>query len=220
VLAVIHVLDLIVSIFGARLFSFVLQADSNIALYLCFKDNETAGINMIRRIILIAITLLLGVTLTTTTGIQSARATVQEFHLYGSYASGWGFSSTTMNSPGPTITVAIDDVVNLTLTNEDTGIYAPNHQFLLSYHNSSVAQADDLVSPTIGPGQTIVFTFVANVSGTFTYYCMIHPNPMYGTFVITPAVPEFPSLIILSCFMTAILVTVALYNTKIRKQLS
>ena len=168
---------------------------------------------------LIAITLLLGATLTATTGIQSARAAVQEFHLHGSYGTGWGFSSTTMMSPGPTITVTVDDVVNLTLTNEDTGIYAPQHQFLLSYHNSSTAQADDPVSPYIDPGQTIVFTFTANVTGTFTYYCTVHPSPMYGTFVVTPVVPEFPSLIILSCFMTAVLVAVALYNTKIRKQL-
>lgn len=157
--------------------------------------------------------------LTSTAGIQSAKAATQEFHLYGSYVSGWGFSSAAMTSPGPTITVTVDDVVNLTLTNEDNGIYAPDHQFLLSYHNSSTAQAGDSFSPTFGPGQTIVFTFTANATGTFTYYCMVHPNPMYGTFVVTPVVPEFPSLIILSCFMTAVAVAVALYSTKIRKQL-
>jgi FtsP/CotA-like multicopper oxidase with cupredoxin domain len=171
------------------------------------------------RIILIAITLLLGVTLTVTPRIQSARAAVQEFHLYGLSTSGWGFSSGSETSPGPTITATVDDVVNLTLTNEDSGFYAPDHQFLLSYHNSSTAQAGDPLSPTFGAGQTIVFTFTANVTGTFTYYCAVHPSPMYGTFVVTPVVPEFPSLVILSCFMTAVLVAVALYNTKIRKQL-
>jgi len=168
---------------------------------------------------LIAMTLLLAVALASTAGIQSARAAVQEFHLYGLSTSGWGFSSTTMDSPGPTITVTVDDVVNLTLTNEDNGLYAPDHQFLLSYENSSTPQAGDPVSPTFGAGQTIVFTFTANVTGTFTYYCVFHPSVMYGTFVVSPVVPEFPSLIILSCFMTAVLVAVALYNTKIRKQL-
>ena len=202
-----------------NLCSFLRQSDKHIALYLRSRDNEIGDSSMKRRIMLIAITLLLAMTLAATTGIQSARAAVQEFHLYGSFASGWGFSSASMTSPGPTITVTVDDIVNLTLTNEDNGIYAPDHQFLLSYHNSSTAQVEDPVSPTFGPGQTIVFTFTANVTGTFTYYCMVHPNPMYGTFVVTSVVPEFPSVIILLCFMTAVVVAVALYNTKIRKQL-
>jgi plastocyanin len=171
------------------------------------------------KIMLIVITLLLVMMLCATTRIQSARVAVQEFHLYGLSTSGWGFSSGSETSPGPTITVTVDDIVNLTLTNEDNGIYAPDHQFLLSYHNSSTAQAGDPVSSTFGAGQTIVFTFTANVTGTFTYYCVFHYTMMYGTFVVSPIVPEFPSLIILSCFMTAVLVAVALYNTKIRKQL-
>ena len=175
---------------------------------------------MKRKITLIAITFLLAMTLSATTGIQSARAAVQEFHLYGRSTSGWGFSSGSETIPGPTITVTVDDIVNLTLTNEDSGIYAPDHQFLLSYENSSTPQAGDPVSPTFGAGQTIVFTFTANVTGTFTYYCVFHYTMMYGAFVVSPIVPEFPSLIILSCFMAAVIVAVALYNTKIRKQLT
>lgn len=174
---------------------------------------------MKEKITLVVFTLLLVASLMATTGIQSARAAIQEFHLYGSYLTGWGFSSTNMTSPGPTITVTVDDVVNLTLTNEDTGIYAPSHQFLLSYHNNSTPQAGDPLSPTFDQGQTIIYTFTANVTGTFTYYCKFHPSPMYGTFEITPVVPEFPSLMILSGFMAAVLIAVALRNTKIRKQL-
>jgi len=173
---------------------------------------------MKRKIMLIAMALLLAVALASTAGIQSARAAVQEFHLYGLSTSGWGFSSGSETIPGPTITVTVDDLVNLTLTNEDSGLYAPDHQFLLSYENSSTPQAGDPVSSTFGAGQTIVFTFTANVTGTFTYYCVFHYTMMYGTFVVSTVVPEFPSLIILSCFMTTIIVAVALYNTKIRKQ--
>lgn len=149
--------------------------------------------------------------------VQSVHAAVQDFHLYGSYTAGWGFSPDSMTSPGPTITVNEGDVVNLTLTNEDTGLYAASHQFLLSYHNSSTPQSDDVVSPFIPSGQTIVFSFTANVSGTFTYYCTVHPLMMYGTFVVSGAVPEFPSFIVLSAFMTVAAVSAILYRTKIKR---
>jgi len=150
-------------------------------------------------------------------GAQSVHAAVQEFHLYGSYTSGWGFSSGSLTSPGPTITVNEGDMVNLTLTNMDTGYYAPSHQFLLSYHNSSTPQSDDVVSPVFASGNTIIFSFTANVSGTFTYYCTVHPSPMYGTFVVKSAVPEFPSLIVLLGFMTIVVATVLLYRAKIQR---
>lgn len=146
--------------------------------------------------------------------VQRVHAAVQEFHLYGSYVSGWGFSSGSLTSPGPTITVTEGDVVNLTLTNMDTGYYAPSHQFLLSYHNSSTPQSDDVVSSFFASGNTIVLSFTANVSGTFTYYCTVHPSPMYGTFVVNSAVPEFPSLIALSCFMTIVVAAALLYKTR------
>ena len=150
--------------------------------------------------------------------VQSVHAAVQDFHLYGSYASGWGFSPSSMASPGPTITVNEGDVVNLTLTNEDS-VYASPHQFLLSYHNSSTPQSDDAESPQVAPRETIIFSFTANVSGTFTYYCVIHPSMMYGTFIVTSAIPEFPSLIILSGFMVVAVFAVALYSGKMKRSL-
>jgi hypothetical protein len=31
-----------------------------------------------------------------------------------------------------------------------------------------------------------VYTFVANQTGTFTYYCAFHPGGMHGTFIVSP----------------------------------
>jgi FtsP/CotA-like multicopper oxidase with cupredoxin domain len=150
--------------------------------------------------------------------VQSVHAAVQDFHLYGYSTVGWGFSSSSMTSPGPTITVNEGDVVNLTLTNADD-IYASPHQFLLSYHNGSTLQLGDVESPQFAGGETIVFSFTANVSGTFTYYCVFHPSMMYGTFIVTSAIPEFPSLMVLSDFMVVAVFAVALYSGKMKRSL-
>jgi FtsP/CotA-like multicopper oxidase with cupredoxin domain len=150
--------------------------------------------------------------------VGSAKATLQNLHLYGSYVNGWGFTASSMTTPGPTITVSLNDVVNLTLTSVDTGVYAPQHQFLLSYENSSMVQSEDAVSPVINPGQTIVFTFTANMSGTFTYYCVFHYTVMYGTFIVTPAVPEYPSFMMLLGLMVAVSVAVLMRRNKIKNR--
>ncbi len=168
-----------------------------------------------RSLFVLLLTLLV-VTFAVASEVQGVHAAVQDFHLYGSYVSGWGFSSSSMTSPGPTITVNEGDVVNLTLTNEDS-VYASPHQFLLSYHNSSTLQSGDVESPQFAPGETIIFSFTANVSGTFTYYCVFHPSVMYGTFIVTSAIPEFPSLIVLAGFMVVAVVAVALYSGKIKR---
>ena len=53
--------------------------------------------------------------------INAQAATVRNFTLYGSYVSGWGFSASNVTSPGPVILIDLNDVVNLTLMNADTG---------------------------------------------------------------------------------------------------
>jgi FtsP/CotA-like multicopper oxidase with cupredoxin domain len=131
---------------------------------------------------------------------------VRNVSLYGSLSSGWGFTADNITSPGPTIVVALNDVVNLTITNVDAPSTYAYHRFLLSYENSSTPQAGDPLSDLIDPGQTVILTFTANVSGTFTYYCTHHPTPMYGTFIVTVVVPEFQPVVF---FAVLVLCTVA-----------
>jgi len=149
--------------------------------------------------------------------VRGARAdSVRNFTLYGSYTSGWGFSADNITSPGPTISVTLNDVVNLTITNVDPANSYAAHRFLLSYENSSIPQSGDALSPQISPEQTIVFTFTANVSGTFTYYCTHHPTPMYGTFIVTPAIPEFQPLILLAILTVCSMTTALVYRRRRR----
>lgn len=153
---------------------------------------------------ILMITTLLTLSLVASLGVQNAKAAVQNFHLYGSYLSGWGLSPTELTNP--TLTVNFGDEVNLTITNLDVYTF---HQFLLSYENSSTWQTGDPLSPQIPANSTVAFSFTADVSsGTFTYYCTIHPDIMNGLFVILPPIPEYSSLIVLSLMMIAVTATV------------
>jgi FtsP/CotA-like multicopper oxidase with cupredoxin domain len=115
-------------------------------------------------------------------------ATTRNFTLYGAAAQGWGFTNTSITSPGPTITVEKGDTVNLTLISYD-GV---DHQFFVSYTNSSSPSSSDPESVVFSG--TTIFTFVAtNTTGTYTYRCYFHPSVMYGYFTVvqTGAIPEF-----------------------------
>ena len=121
-------------------------------------------------------------------------ATTLNFTLYGAAAQGWGFTSSSITSPGPTITVAQGDTVNLTLISAD-GV---SHQFFVSYTNSSTFSSGDPESAVFSG--TTNFQFVAtNTTGTYTYYCTIHPSVMYGYFEVvqTGAIPEFQPIAML-----------------------
>jgi hypothetical protein len=59
--------------------------------------------------------------------------TTRNFTLYGSFSRGWGFTATSISSPGPTIVVQQGDTVNLTLISAD-GV---THNFFVSYTNTS-----------------------------------------------------------------------------------
>jgi heme/copper-type cytochrome/quinol oxidase subunit 2 len=114
--------------------------------------------------------------------------TTLNFTLYGDAMQGWGFTSISITSPGPTITVEQGDTVNLTLISAD-GVA---HQFFVSYTNSSTLSSGDPESAVFSG--TTNFQFVAtNTTGTYTYYCSIHPSVMYGYFEVvqTSAISEF-----------------------------
>lgn len=74
---------------------------------------------MNRRIVLAVVAMSLAGLLAVSIWVQKAEATTRNFSLYGSATSGWGFTNTTMISPGPTISVDQGDLVNLTLTSQD-----------------------------------------------------------------------------------------------------
>jgi FtsP/CotA-like multicopper oxidase with cupredoxin domain len=147
-----------------------------------------------------------------TTLIHSAKAaTTRSFTLYGGYLQGWGFTSSGITSPGPTIVVEQGDTVNLTLISSD-GI---THRFFVSYTNSSSPSSGDPESSDFSG--TINFQFVASSTvGTYTYYCYHHPNVMYGTFRVVPTgtIPEFQPLMLLSLLVASTAVVALAYRRK------
>jgi plastocyanin len=126
--------------------------------------------------------------------LDTEAATTRNFRLYGAAAQGWGFTNTSIHSPGPTITVEQGDTVNLTLISYD-GLA---HQFFVSYTNSSSPSSGDPESAVFS--STTNFQFVAtNTIGTYTYRCVFHPAVMYGSFRVVPtgSIPEFQGLAML-----------------------
>jgi len=105
------------------------------------------------------------------------------FTLYGHMDTGWGFTSGGETIPGPTMTVNEGDAVTMNLFGED----GSPHQFHIDYDGDGQVDAGEPVS-SFFTGSTS-FTFTANMAGTFTYRCTVHPFTMYGTWV-TNAAPE------------------------------
>ncbi len=112
--------------------------------------------------------------------VVQVRGGISSFHLFGTALLGWGFTSGTITSPGPTMTVSQGDLVNLTLTSQD-GL---PHQFFVDYNGNGSPDAGEPTSPQFS--STINFQFTATLAGGFTYRCVIHPLVMFGTFIVTP----------------------------------
>jgi FtsP/CotA-like multicopper oxidase with cupredoxin domain len=158
---------------------------------------------MNRKIVFVMFALLLAGRLAVTVDVHKVEAnTVHSFYLYGNYLGGWGFTAGSITNPGPTITVDLGDVVNVTLVSTD-GI---KHKFFVDYNGNDSPDASEPASPDFTG--TVNYQFTADRNGTFTYLCAYHTFSMRGTFVVNQTIPEFPSLAILSLFTTATLLVV------------
>jgi hypothetical protein len=149
--------------------------------------------------------LALGISTASTKSFISYGATARDFTLYGSASGGWGFTATSISSPGPTIVVEQGDTVNLTLISNDE----ITHRFFVSYTNSSSPSAGDPESDDFSG--TISFQFVATTTiGTYKYYCFYHPVVMWGYFQVVQSgtIPEFQPLTMLLLLATITVVTV------------
>ncbi len=140
--------------------------------------------------------------------LQTGRASgAVNITLYGSYSAGWGLSDTSFSSPGPTLTVNEGDTVNMTLVSSD----GMTHRFYVDYNANGIPDVGEPDSGDFNTSTNLVFT--ANTNGTFTYYCYIHPTIMYGTFVVTQAIPEFSSMWIPTLIMATLILGAAVVRT-------
>ncbi|MDQ1279750.1 MAG: hypothetical protein QG670_1012 [Thermoproteota archaeon] len=114
--------------------------------------------------------------------------------LYGGEISaskyGFGNSSSTLTSPGPTLHFKTTDAVNMTFINVGT----QPHAWVLKDQNSITATtvfnaAIGSSSNYITPGSKGSVTFTPNKAGTYYYLCPIagHDDPlgMYGVIIIS-----------------------------------
>ena len=99
----------------------------------------------------------------------------RNFTLNGDAVQGWGFNTTDISNPGPTVVVATGDNVTLTLVGADSAL----HNWFIDYDNDTI---DDPEEPNSGDfmGTTIVFNFVPDRAGNWTYRCRVHPTTMTG----------------------------------------
>lgn len=107
------------------------------------------------------------------------------FTFYGDASLGWGFSNGTIREPGPSITVYLGDILNLTLIGHDS---AP-HSWFIDYNNDTQPSPGEPASPTFNnpPGKVVRWNSPAlPLPGTFTYRCGFHPLSMMGTIHILP----------------------------------
>lgn len=99
----------------------------------------------------------------------------------------WTFNGT---APGPTIRGKVGDTFNITLVNDGTFGHS------IDFHASALAP--DQPMRTIGPGESLSFSFTAQRSGIWLYHCSTMPmsvhiaNGMFGAVIIDP--PDLPEV--------------------------
>ena len=106
------------------------------------------------------------------------------FTLLGRFFSpaGWGFTMTTVTSPGPDLIVLPGETVTMSLTAGD-GI---THNWGVDYNGNGVPDPGEPLSGNFG-SMAIPYTFTATtIPGIYTYWCYIHKGAMFGKFIVQP----------------------------------
>lgn len=117
-----------------------------------------------RKRIVVAVSLAFALLATVAFANPGAAARNTNFSLFGSRSAGWGFTNTTLTTPGPLMQVEVGDNVTLNLTSVD----GTAHRWFIDYNNNSAADGSEPSSPNFGTAVLWNFT-VSNVTGTFPY---------------------------------------------------
>jgi hypothetical protein len=106
--------------------------------------------------------------------VPKAHAATRSIALVGNYYYGW-------NSSNPPITVYQGDSVSIALSSGDGN----QHQFVVD------VDKDGKIVPTCPPDKcsnvippSMTYSFTADFTGSYTYYCTYHPNSMFGSFTV------------------------------------
>jgi plastocyanin len=131
---------------------------------------------------------------------------------------GFGNSSTTITSPGPTLTFISGQTVTVTLHN--TG--ANPHNFAVVSTKSSTGTVlwnSEIKSASnpVSPGSSASVTFTVGDPGNYYYICQIDGHValgMWGNVIVQTAIPEFP-IPLLFVFAVIAITALAAYFGKI-----
>jgi plastocyanin len=103
--------------------------------------------------------------------------------LYGDGGRGWGLNSTSIKSPGPTLTVLLGYPVTIDLVGMEPAV---QHNWFIDYNGNNLTDPGEPKSPDfIGAGPT-PFTFVPDREGNWTYKCAYHFMKMFGKIQVVP----------------------------------
>jgi len=110
---------------------------------------------------------------------------------YGDAGRGWGFSNATIREPGPPLLVLWGTKVTLTLIGHDLA----DHSWFIDYNDDKAVSPAEPVSPIFNSpvGKVVVWPFIADQTGNWTYRCGVHPRSMTGGISIVGGPPtELP----------------------------
>src|SRR5712691_2340555 len=100
------------------------------------------------------------------------------FTLYGDGGRGWGLNSTSIRTPGPTLTVFLGHPLTIALVGVESAV---THNWFLDYNgNNQTDPGENKSQDFSGPGPAL-FTFIPERQGNWTYKCQYHFNTMFGT---------------------------------------
>jgi plastocyanin len=170
--------------------------------------------------ILILILLLIIVSpfvLASTIQAQTSNVTIYAGEITMQY--GFGNSSTTITSPGPTLTFLSGQTVTVTLHNSGN---IPHNFAIVSTKsvtgtvlwNSAIQSASNPLSP----GSSASVTFTVGDPGNYYYICQVDAHVavgMWGNVVVQTVIPEFP-IPLLFGFAAIAITALALYFKKIK----
>jgi len=115
---------------------------------------------------------------------SAANGSPSPISLYGDSVRGWGLNNTTITSPGPTLTVPLGYPVTLALAGLEQG--GVTHNWFIDYNGNDQPDVGEPKSPDFTKAGPILFTFIPDRNGSFTYKCAYHPRSMVGTIRVIP----------------------------------
>ncbi len=181
-----------------RTFAFLLSAELiafAMLVYLYYGETPKevsrrwlfAGSAALAVVVLLGVSVIPGVTTTSTS--PNVNISLYEGEISSSLY-GFGYSPNSLVSPGPTLTLKVGDVVNLTVT--DVGQFSHNWAIVSMNQTSAPVQFNAQIRSASNPlqhGESGSVVFTVTKAGDFYYICQVPGHAdvgMYGKVVVNP----------------------------------